>query len=66
MMIHLGVVKWIVETIREELDTLCDYTLEYATALLMNLSLRVEGKNKCEEIPDILTVLNELIENENL
>jgi hypothetical protein len=32
----------------------------------MNLSLRVEGKRKCEDIPDILNVLNELIENENL
>jgi hypothetical protein len=60
------VIKWIVETIRDELDSLCDYSLEYATALLMNLSLRNEGKNKCEEIPDILHVLNELIENENL
>ena len=65
-MIQFDVIKWIVETIRDELDTLCDYTLEYATALLMNLSLRVEGKNKCEEIPGILEVLNELIENENL
>jgi len=44
MMIHLDVIKWIVETIREELEFICDYTLEYATALLMNLSLRVEGK----------------------
>lgn len=59
-------IRWIVETIREELDSLSDYTLEYATALLMNLSLRVQGKNKCEEIQDILVVLNELIENENL
>lgn len=53
-------------TIRDEIDTLCDYSLEYATALLMNLSLRQEGKNKCEVIPDVLQVLNELIEHENL
>lgn len=65
-MIQFDVIKWIVETIRDELETLCDYTLEYATALLMNLSLRNEGKLKCEQIPDILTVLNDLIENENL
>ena len=65
-MIQLDVIKWIVTTIKDELDQLCDYTLEYATALLMNLSLRVEGKNKCEELPDILIILNELIENENL
>lgn len=59
-------IKWIIDTIRNELDTLTDYSLEYATALLMNLSLRAEGKNKCEEIPEILNVLNEIIENENL
>ncbi len=65
-MIQFDLISWIVETIKDELDTLCDYTLEYATALLMNLSLRSEGKRKCEEIPDILHILNELIENENL
>ena len=65
-MIQLDVVNWIVTTIRDEIDTLCDYSLEYATALLMNLSLRQEGKNKCEVIPDVLQVLNELIEHENL
>lgn len=32
----------------------------------MNLSLRAEGKNKCEGIPEILQVLTELIESENL
>ena len=47
-MIQLDVVNWIITTIRDELDSLCDYSLEYATALLMNLSLRSEGKNKCE------------------
>ena len=48
------------------MDQLSDYTLEYATALLMNLSLRAEGKNKCEGISDILQVLSELLESENL
>ena len=43
-----------------------DYSLEYATALLMNLSLRPEGKDAIEQVPDILGVLNELVENENL
>jgi hypothetical protein len=32
----------------------------------MNLSLRADGKNRCEEIPDILQVLTELIESDNL
>ena len=65
-MIHLDVIRWIVETLRDEMDTLSDYTLEYATALLMNLSLRAEGKDKCETLPDILTVLNDLIEIDNM
>jgi hypothetical protein len=45
-----------------------DYSLEYTTALLMNLSLRVQGKNKCEEMPEnvVLQVLSELIEHENM
>ena len=65
-MIQYGVISWIVDTIKDEIDHLSDYTLEYATALLMNLSLRADGKNKCEAIPEILTVLNELIEIENM
>ena len=65
-MIQYDVIRWIVETIKEELEHLSDYTLEYATALLMNLSLRASGKDKCEALPDILPVLNELVESENL
>lgn len=65
-MIELDLIQWIVETIRQELDTLSDYSLEYATALMMNLSLRVIGKAKCEEIPELLNVLGDLIENDNL
>lgn len=34
-----------------EKELLSEYSLEYTTALLMNLSLRFEGKNKCEEMP---------------
>ena len=52
--------------LQKETEQLCDYTIEYATALLMNLSLRSSGKDKCED-PDIelLKVLNELVEHEN-
>jgi len=64
-MIQLDVIQWIITTIKEELDSLCDYSLEYATALLMNLSLRVEGKNKCEQV-DVLAALNDLLEHENM
>lgn len=65
-MIAFDVIAWIISTIRDELDSLSDYTLEYATALLMNLSLRPDGKTKCESLPDLLQTLNELLESENL
>lgn len=31
-----------------EKDTLSEYSYEYSTALLMNLSLRSDGKTYCE------------------
>lgn len=45
-LIQLGIVPWIVGILEKyrELDT---YTLEYVTALLMNLSLRSAGKKAC-------------------
>lgn len=67
IMIQLDLIKWISAVLRNEGDQLTDYSIEYATALLMNLSLRDAGKDKCEE-PDIelLNVLNDLVEHENL
>ena len=64
-MINLDVIPWLIQTLKEEQETLCDYSLEYMTALLMNLSLRSSGKNQCESL-DILTVLNDLLEHENM
>jgi LisH domain-containing protein ARMC9 len=60
-------IKWIATVLRNEGDSLSDYSIEYATALLMNLSLRAGGKDKCED-PNIelLKVLNDLVEHENL
>lgn len=54
--------------LKDEQETLSEYSLEYTTALLMNLSLRVQGKNKCEEMPQnvVLQVLSELVEHENM
>lgn len=51
IMIQLDLIKWISSVLRNE-DQLTDYSIEYATALLMNLSLREAGKDKCED-PDI-------------
>jgi LisH domain-containing protein ARMC9 len=66
-MIQLDMIKWISTVLKQEGDQLSDYSIEYATALLMNLSLRSSGKDKCES-PDIelLKVLNNLVEHDNL
>jgi hypothetical protein len=50
-MINFDVIQWIINTLQDERDMLSEYSLEYITALLMNLSLRMGGKNKCEEMP---------------
>ena len=66
-MISFDVINWILTTLKTEGDNLSEYTLEYTTALLMNLSLRFAGKNKCESQGDeVLTVLSELVEHENM
>lgn len=64
-MIRLDVIKIVVNLLANH-STLSSYSLEYGTALLMNLSLRSEGKAKCRktDLP-ILQVLNDLIEHEN-
>lgn len=61
-------IPWIIERLASEQHELSEYSLEYTTALLMNLSLRVAGKNKCEEMPRnaVLKVLSDLIEHENM
>ena len=65
-MIELGMIKWIVNVVRNEVGTLSEYSLEYATALLMNLTLRTVGKNACEEPGlGVLSLLNDLLEHEN-
>jgi LisH domain-containing protein ARMC9 len=65
-MIEMDMIKYIVFILKNELHSLSDYTLEYSTALLMNLSLRKRGKDKWEDPNwELLHVLNELLEHEN-
>ena len=47
-MINNNVIPWIIDRLANEQEELTEYSLEYTTALFMNLSLRVAGKNKCE------------------
>ena len=65
-MIDNDVIGWLVGVLRDA-DTLSQYSVEYGTALLMNLSLRSAGKVKCEEAElDILSVLSQLTESDSL
>eukprot|EP00842_Homolaphlyctis_polyrhiza_P002553 jgi/Hompol1/3299/HPOL_003191-RA len=51
----------------QDLEPLSEYTIEYASALMMNLCLRTLGKQECSEHPQqTLKILNELIEHDNV
>jgi len=71
-MIRGGLVRWALGVLRGHLkDPLADYSLEYVTALLMNLCLRSEGKKKVEEClegeeKNSLSVLMSLMESHNM
>ncbi|KOO34262.1 lish domain-containing protein armc9-like protein [Chrysochromulina tobinii] len=64
-MIQSGVIAWLVTQLADT-DALSQYAIEYGTALLMNLSLRSEGRTKCvaSEL-DILGVLSQLMESDS-
>jgi hypothetical protein len=68
-MIECGVVDWIAGVLADHVEgtvVLQDYSLEYVTALLMNLSLRTTGKVAAAECkPDIVTTLADLMECDN-
>ncbi len=70
-MLDAELIAWIVEALGSadvggngEADGLSDYSIEYGTALLMNLSLRAAGKRQAETVPT-LAVLNALLEMDN-
>ena len=65
-MIELGIIDWIVRLLRHETNIIGDYTLEYSTALLMNLSLRTLGKDKLEtNSTEIISLLVKFLDHEN-
>ena len=65
-MIDCGVIAWLVEVLADT-DSLSQYSVEFGTALLMNLSLRTAGKAKCAaDDSQILDVLSQLMENDSL
>mmetsp|Transcript_7601 Transcript_7601/g.14257 ORF Transcript_7601/g.14257 Transcript_7601/m.14257 type:complete len:656 (+) Transcript_7601:1184-3151(+) len=65
VMISQGMIPWLVSILNRPSEQ-SDYTMEYGSALLMNLSLRTEGKNACEKPElDILRLLSSLMDNSN-
>lgn len=65
-MIEIDMIDWLGKVLKHEVSIMSSYSLEYATALLMNLSLRTLGKDKIQNSHiDMLFVLNNLLENDN-
>eukprot|EP01022_Parablepharisma_sp_SALTPOND_P008149 TRINITY_DN135286_c0_g1_i1.p2 TRINITY_DN135286_c0_g1~~TRINITY_DN135286_c0_g1_i1.p2 ORF type:complete len:389 (+),score=50.21 TRINITY_DN135286_c0_g1_i1:2241-3407(+) len=65
MMLQYGIIDWICSVLRDS-HKLKEYTLEYVTALLMNLALRTEGKRRCEACKsELLKILKSLLDKEN-
>ncbi|KNC53273.1 LisH domain-containing protein ARMC9 [Thecamonas trahens ATCC 50062] len=61
-MIELNIIAWLTSILRNP-DVLSEYTIEYGAALLMNLSLRSAGRNKCEAVAsDVIAVLMVLLQ----
>ncbi|PSN46182.1 LisH domain-containing protein ARMC9 [Blattella germanica] len=54
-MIEIGLVEWLIQRLSADAITMKPYTLEYSTALLMNLCLHRRAKERC--IPLAKTVL---------
>ena len=58
-MIALGLVEWLIQRLSADASSMKAYTLEYSTALLMNLSLHHRAKERC--VPLAKTVLKLLM-----
>ncbi|PNF30854.1 LisH domain-containing protein ARMC9, partial [Cryptotermes secundus] len=58
-MIELGLVEWLIKHLSANMNAMKAYTLEYSTALLMNLCLHRSAKERC--VPVAKTVLKLLI-----
>lgn len=60
VMLESNIIEWICKLLQIA-NKLKEFTLEYLTALLMNLSLRTEGKRRCEDIKgELLKLLKSL------
>ena len=66
IMLQYNIIEWICSVLRNA-QKLKEYTLEYVTALLMNLALRTEGKRKCENPKlEMLKIVKPLLDKDNM
>lgn len=66
ILVNSDIIKWAVGILSSEKEALSDYSVEYISALLLNLSLRTMGKEKFEEIKySALTLLGDLLNHKN-
>ena len=66
-LIELNVIHYLVDIFTYQSNSLSDYSKEYGLALLMNLSLRKEGKEKFEAVGEkILKILISFLNYENI
>jgi len=66
-LIELNVIHYLIDIFMFQADTLSNYTIEYGLALLMNLSLRKEGKEKFEAVGEkIINILIIFLKYENI
>lgn len=66
-MIETGLVEWLVFHLKSESDRIGSYRLEYATALLMNLSLHKEAQIRASAMaPTLISLLIKLLSTDHL
>ena len=66
-LIELGIIKWLIDTFTYENKNLSDYTIEYGLALILNLSLKKNGREKFEEDSErIIQILINYINVDNI
>ncbi len=66
-LIELGIIKWLIDTFTYENKNLSDYTIEYGLALILNLALKKNGREKFEEDSErIIQILINYINVDNI
>ena len=66
-LIELNVIHYLIDIFMFQANNLSDYTIEYGLALLMNLSLRKEGKEKFEALGEKkINILIKFLKYENI